>query len=250
MYKVLCIFMIMFINVITLGNLDKENNIGYFHIIRNDKIETMRVYEKEQVDDETFLELSPDKSVATVELKNIDDAAINVLIAKRILDFEGETIVKTPDEYSKYGITDKTLNKFNTTTGKDYKLEELDQNQAIEIILNLMEQYRVTEIKDPRIRIVVFDTIFNTGYRRAALITQKTFNFFNDLYGDGKRISADGVIGSYTIEKLNSIKKIDLFVQLFIYERLDTYKKFRKWNQYKSGWANRIQTVGNIDFNL
>lgn len=247
MYKISLMLLILLLNIVTLGNPNEKVTLGYFHIIRNDKIQTMKVIENEHLGDETFVEIIEDHQVADMEISGMSDQEINTLIAKRILDFEGEKLVQNDTEYSKYGITIETLENYNCTKNMNLNLENLTSNDAIDIIIYLMNKYRVTEIKDPKIRIIVFDTIYNTGYRRASLITQKTFNFYNDLYGDGKRISIDGVIGSETIEKLNNIKKVDIFIQLFIFERLDTYKKFKEWNTYKNGWTKRILTVSDID---
>lgn len=247
MNKCILMIMILLLNMITLGNPNEKVTLGYFHIIRNEKIQTMKVIENEHLGDETFVEIIEDHQVADMEINGMTDQEINILIAKRILDFEGDRLVHNDTEYSKYGITIETLENYNCTKNSNLTLEDLTLNDAIDIIIYLMNKTRVTEIKDPKIRIIVFDTMYNTGNRRASLITQKTFNFYNDLYGDGKRITVDGILGSETIEKLNNIKKVDIFTQLFIFERLDTYKKFKEWNTYKNGWTKRILTVSDIN---
>lgn len=245
--KFLILLLLLNITILGGGNPKTNNPLGYVHTIQQDRIKTMEVYvENTNESSEEIVTLKEDKSVAEVELSNTDNQSINKLIAKRILDFEGEDIVNTSEEYSKYGITKETLDNYNKVKGTDYTIESLKQNEAIEIILYLMEVFRVTEIRDPRIRIVVFDTIYNTGSRRAVYITQNTFNFYNDLYGDGKRINVDRILGNDTINKLNQIENVDIYVQLFIYERLNTYKKFKTWSKYGNGWTKRILTVSNI----
>lgn len=214
-----------------------------FHMIRNNFIKTMNVYQTNMTDNEPFLEIEPNKEVADVNIEGLNDESINRLIAKRVLDFEGEKVVNNTTEYSKYGITIQTLNWYNKKYGHKYILEKLHKEEAIDIMMKIMENSNIDKIKDPRIRIVIFDTLFNTGPKRAFRIAQKTFNFYNDLYGDGNRIQIDGVLGPITIEKLNSIKKVDLFIQLYTFERLETYKKFKEWDKYKTVWCQRILTI-------
>lgn len=249
LYKFFICVLISLLNIVILGNpTDHQKSIGFFHIIKEDKIQTMEVHESGEIDDEIILEIKKDERVADIEILGMSDVDINKLIAKRILNFEGEKVVHNSTEYSKYGITIETLERYNMNRGTRLVLENLTQDNAMDIIIHLMNRSRVNEIKDPRIRIIVFDTMFNTGNRRAARITQRTYNFYNDLYGDGKRLDIDGILGNDTIEKLNNIKKTEIFVQLFIFERLNTYKKFREWDKYKEGWTKRI--LSTADFNI
>lgn len=221
--------------------------MGNFHMIHSDIIKSYDVYGSMMNDNNTFIEIQENTKMANVSISGLSNEDINKMIAKRILDFEGETVVRTEREHSKYGITSGTLRSYNKVKKTHLEVDTLSKEKAIEIIIYLMDQFKVNEIKDPRIRIILFDTIFNTGRARAVRIAQKTFNFYNDLYGDGNRIKVDTILGKETIKSLNNIDNVDMFVQLYIYERLEVYKSFKEWDKYKAGWTKRVLTVHKIN---
>ena len=229
------------------GSVDVNNTnkiLTNFHMIKDNSIQTMNVIETETSEQtEPFIEIEHNEEVADVNIDGLDEKAVNILIAKRILDFEGEKLVNNSTEYSKYGITIQTLRWYNAKYKTHYRLEKLKKEEAIDIMINLMNYYKIDKIKDPRIRIVIFDTLYNAGPARAFKIAQKTFNFYNDLYGNGKRIKVDGIMGSITLEKLNSIQKVDLFIQLYTFEKLENYKNFREWDKYKKVWCERMMAI-------
>ncbi|MGL5367421.1 MAG: putative peptidoglycan-binding domain-containing protein [Cetobacterium somerae] len=166
---------------------------------------------------------------------DIESKIILVVLAQ-----EGNSILKSERELSKYGIRENTLNEYNKKYNTNYQIETLTKNQAIEISAELVKKYRINEIKDNYFKLIIFDTIFNTGYFSGSSILQKSLNRYY-----GKTVKIDGIMGSKTINLLNKVKDSERFIQIFLNERLTYYKNLKEWKIYKNGWIIRIDNLKN-----
>lgn len=233
----LVIFSMLFIVTSSSNSAVRKNS--YMTMINKENINTYEIY-----DEGDKLTLEEKDSNKINEAKDI-----NLQIVEQILKFEGSDLVDNSTEYSKFGLTKQFINKYNKKYKTHYIVKKLSKNDAIKIMLNIMKDTRVSEIKNPEIRVLVFDTLYNSGNYRAGLITQATINYYYRVYSKGRKnvITEDGIIGSNTIKYLNKIDKPEIFKQLFIYERLNSYKKLNNWNKYGNGWTKRIIEVSNLD---
>ena len=132
-----------------------------------------------------------------------------------VLAQEGGSTFKSERELSKYGIRENTLNEYNNKYNTNYQIETLTKNQAIEISAELVKKYRINEIKDNYLKLIIFDTIFNTGYFSGSSILQKSLNKYY-----GTTVKVDGIMGSKTINLLNKVENPERFSQIFLKERL------------------------------
>lgn len=166
---------------------------------------------------------------------DIESKIILVVLAQ-----EGNLVFKSERELSKYGIRENTLNEYNREYNTNYQIETLTKNQAIEITAILAKKYRINEIKDNYFKLIVFDTIFNTGYFSGSSILQRSLNRYY-----GTKIKVDGIMGSQTINLLNKVKDSERFIQIFLNERLRYYKNLKEWETYKNGWILRVNNLKN-----
>lgn len=157
-----------------------------------------------------------------------------------VLAQEGDSTFKSERELSKYGIRENTLNEYNNKYNTNYQIETLTKNQAIEISAELVKKYRINEIKDNYLKLIIFDTIFNTGYFSGSSILQKSLNKYY-----GTTVKVDGIMGSKTINLLNKVEDPERFSQIFLKERLTYYKKLKEWEVYKNGWIMRVDNLKN-----
>lgn len=173
---------------------------------------------------------------------NITYSCNNIEIHKKIIDkifhYEGEKILKTKSEYSKYGIRNFLLLDYNLKYNTNYNLKTLTKKNAQVIALDLMQQYNINKINDCNLKFIAFDTFYNTGPKAGALIIQKTLNKYNK-----SKLIEDGIIGKETLKSLNHISSLPLFKSYFLKERLDYYSRLKNWNKYKNGWTNRVFSV-------
>nr|WP_307774529.1 hypothetical protein [uncultured Cetobacterium sp.] len=161
-----------------------------------------------------------------------------------VLFHEGERVVKTRKEFSKYGIRNFLLLDYNKKMNKNYELRTLTKKQAQEISLYLIKEYRIDEIKSFNLQLLLFDTFFNAGYGNASKITQKAINLYYEEMG--KSVHVDGIFGSNTIKILNNLKDEDRFYKDFLEVRLESYKGYSSWKTYGKGWEKRIMSYSKI----
>ncbi|WP_297406645.1 hypothetical protein [uncultured Cetobacterium sp.] len=160
-----------------------------------------------------------------------------------VLSHEGNHLMRNKKEYSKYGIRNFILIEYNKIKFTNYKIETLTKNQAIEISLYLLKKYRVDEINNCNLKLALFDTFFNTGYGTGSNLIQKSIN----RYFNSNKISIDGVMGSNTIDLLNSIGEDPYFYKVFFQERLNYYMSLKSWNTYGNGWKKRILSYSTVE---
>lgn len=241
MKKKFATFMVIFsmLFIVTSSSNSAVRKNSYMTMINKENINTYEIYDEGE-------KITLEEKDAT---KVVKDKDINIQIIEQILKFEGGDLVDNATEYSKYGLTKQFINKYNKKYKTQYVVKKLSKDDAVKIMTNMMKDTRVSEIKNPEIRVLVFDTLYNSGNYRAGLITQATINYYYRVYSKGRKnvISEDGILGTNTIKYLNKIDKPEIFKQLFIYERLNSYKKLNNWNKYGNGWTKRIIEVSNLD---
>lgn len=178
-----------------------------------------------------------------------DNLNIHRELMEHILLHEGDKILKNKFEYSKFGIKDSILKKYNKQYNTDYSIRNLNKNEAIDIGISLMNEYKINQIKSCNLKLIIFDLFYNAGPSAGGLITQMSLNKYNkkDI------LKEDGIMGSKTIKNLNNVKNIDAFIYIFLKERLKYYSNLKNWNLYKNGWIKRIDyfyDVPNLNCNL
>lgn len=172
-----------------------------------------------------------------------DDLNIHKKIVKTILSHEGEQILKTKFEYSKYGIKDSILKEYNAKHKTKYSMKNLNKNEAINIALSLMNKYKITKIESCNLKLIIFDSFYNAGPKAGALISQRALNRYHK---NQIKLSEDGVFGNETIKSLNNINDLKYFIKIFTEERLKYYSTLKNWNTYKKGWKKRINSYYEI----
>ncbi|MGL4511169.1 hypothetical protein, partial [Cetobacterium sp.] len=76
-----------------------------------------------------------------------EDTKIREIIISEVLSHEGDKLVKTQKELSKYGIRNFLLIEYNKKFNKNYEIKSLTEDQAREIAEHLLTEYRLNEIK-------------------------------------------------------------------------------------------------------
>ncbi|WP_047383715.1 MULTISPECIES: hypothetical protein [unclassified Cetobacterium] len=165
-----------------------------------------------------------------------DDTRIREIIISEVLSHEGDKLVRTQKELSKYGIRNFLLLDYNKKFEKDYEIKTLTEEQAREIAEHLLIDYRLDEIKHSYSQMMIFDIFFNGGYNAGAVITQRALK----RYRPSEAIVVDGVLGSKTIKVINSVQDHEKFIDLITEERIAYYKSLNSWEQYGKGWEKRI----------
>ncbi|MGL5357298.1 MAG: putative peptidoglycan-binding domain-containing protein [Cetobacterium sp.] len=166
------------------------------------------------------------------------DSKIRQTIISEVLSHEGDKLVKTQKELSKYGIRNFLLIEYNKKFEKDYEIKNLTEEQAREIAEYLLVGYRLHEVKHSYSQMMIFDIFFNSGYKGGAVITQRALK----RYRPSEDITVDGVLGSRTIALINSVQDHEKFIDLITEERINYYKSLTSWAKYGKGWEKRINT--------
>ncbi|MGL5000026.1 hypothetical protein [Cetobacterium sp.] len=161
---------------------------------------------------------------------------IREIIISEVLSHEGNKLVKTQKELSKYGIRNFLLIEYNKKFETAYEIRSLTEEQAREIASHLLVDYRLDEIKHSYSQMMIFDIFFNGGYRAGAVVTQRALK----KYRPSEDIAVDGVLGSKTIAIINSVDDHEKFIDLITEERIAYYKSLDSWAKYGKGWEKRI----------
>lgn len=73
-------------------------------------------------------------------LYSCDNIEIHKKIVDNILKHEGQEVLKTKYEYSKYGVKSSVLKEYNKKYKLNYKIDNLSKSEASEIDLELMKE--------------------------------------------------------------------------------------------------------------
>ena len=144
------------------------------------------------------------------------------------------------DEPTNMGIKQSTLDKYSAKyPDKNFPqdVKDLTEYQAKEIYKGeYWDNTRIPQIENDRIRNAVFDMNVMGG---AGKVVQRAINDFSD-----KNLKVDGVIGKETIKAINAIPdtKIEEFMSIIKYERINYLQKTRNWETAKNGWTKRTNT--------
>ena len=172
-----------------------------------------------------------------------DDIEIHKKVIDHILEYEGEKILKTKYEYSRYGIRNSLLSRYNKKNNLNYTIKTLNKEKATEIALDLMNEYKITEIERCDMKLIVYDLFYNAGPKAATLVSQRSLNRYNR---NKFKINEDGIMGQETLRNLNKIDDLKSFVVIFTEERLKYYSSLKNWEKYKNGWKKRINSFFEI----
>lgn len=182
--------------------------------------------------------------VLTNRIYSCDDKEVHKKVINYVLEHEGKKILKTKQEYSRYGIRNSLLNRYNKKNNLNYTIKTLNKEKATEIALDLMNEYKITEIKRCDVKLIVYDLFYNAGPKAGTLISQRALNrYHNDDIID---IIEDGRMGEETLKYLNKIDDLKSFILIFTEERLKYYSSLKNWEKYKNGWKKRINSFFEI----
>ena len=125
------------------------------------------------------------------------------------------------------------------------KLKNLDREAAREEAAKFYkEQFWNKTGKNLKwpLNISLFNTSIQFGIKKAIRILQNTYN---KVFG--KKIETDGILGSKTINALNSLdsKEVVVVTLAFIIEQLDWYNNSKNWKIFGLGWTNRLVDLYN-----
>lgn len=167
-----------------------------------------------------------------------DNIEVHKKIVEYVLEHEGDKILKTKYEYSKYGIRNSLLKNYNKKYKLNYTIKTLTKEKASEVSLDLMKEYKIMKIEKCNIKLIIYDLFYNAGPKAGTIISQKSINryFYN------MKIKEDGIMGQETIESLNKIDDLETFIAIFTEERLKYYSSLKNWEKYKNGWMKRINS--------
>lgn len=181
--------------------------------------------------------------IVTNSIYSCDDIEIHKKVINYVLDHEGDKILKTKFEYSKFGIRNSLLNRYNKKNNLNYTIKTLNKEKATEIALDLMNEYKITEIERCDMKLIVYDLFYNAGPKAATLVSQRSLNRYNR---NKFKINEDGIMGQETLRNLNKIDDLKSFVVIFTEERLKYYSSLKNWEKYKNGWKKRINSFFEI----
>ncbi|MGL5202133.1 MAG: glycosyl hydrolase 108 family protein [Cetobacterium sp.] len=182
--------------------------------------------------------------ITTNPIYSCDDIEVHKKVINYILDHEGDKVLKTKSEYSKYGIRNSLLKRYNKKNNLNYTIKTLNKEKATEIALDLMNEYKINEIERCDIKLIVYDLFYNAGPKAGALVSQRALN----RYHNGREIDlmVDGKMGNETLRYLNKIDDLKFFILIFTDERLKYYSNLKNWEKYKNGWKKRIYSFFEI----
>lgn len=146
------------------------------------------------------------------------------------------------DEPTNMGIKQSTMDKYaakHPESNMPRDVKDLTPSQAREIYKNeYWDNTKIPRIENNRIRNAVFDMNV-MGAVGAGESVQNALNKYSDA-----GLKVDGVIGTKTINALNSIpeNKVNDFMDVLIQERMNNLRGMTNWPTSKNGWKNRTET--------
>jgi len=128
-----------------------------------------------------------------------------------------------PGGETKFGISKRSY--------PDLDIKHLTEQQAIDIYKHdFWDACKCGQLPYP-VAVVVFDTAVNMGSHTAIKMLQKSIN-----------VSVDGIIGSETISKTNTMEPAAL-LPVFCSLRTAKYITLTGWERFGSGWTRRVFDV-------
>lgn len=156
--------------------------------------------------------------------ENNFDNIVNILFK-----FEGKTLVKAEDGYSKYGLTKYYYND----------IPNLTEEKAKEIIKEkIYEKHRINEIENVRIKHLLFDFIYHTNPSKAIRIVKSICKKVDNTIDDKNSKMTDKVI--VVLNNCDELFYDILSARQEYIKSLSTYKKYGK------GWNKRLDYFNKI----
>lgn len=145
------------------------------------------------------------------------------IIVNQLFEFEGRTLVKSEDGYSKYGLT-----KYYTND-----IIGLTETKARKIIYDkLYGKYDLDRIENLATKHFVFDFLYNTNPYTAIKIIKRICKNYNEEIDLETYTLSDNVV-----EVLNNNPQV--FEEL-IQARLNYIRSLKTYRKYGNGWESRI----------
>ena len=145
------------------------------------------------------------------------------IIVNQLFEFEGRTLVKSEDGYSKYGLT-----KYYTND-----IIGLTETKARKIIYDkLYGKYDLDRIENLATKHFVFDFLYNTNPYTAIKIIKRIRKNYNEEIDLETYTLSDNVV-----EVLNNNPQV--FEEL-IQARLNYIRSLKTYRKYGNGWESRI----------
>ena len=145
------------------------------------------------------------------------------IIVNQLFEFEGRTLVKAEDGYSKYGLT-----KYYTND-----IIGLTETKARKIIYDkLYGKYDLDRIENLATKHFVFDFLYNTNPYTAIKIIKRVCKNYNEEID----------LETYTLSD-NVVKVLNNNPQVFeelIQARLNYIRSLKTYKKYGNGWESRI----------
>nr|WP_314269796.1 glycoside hydrolase family 108 protein [uncultured Kingella sp.] len=155
----------------------------------------------------------------------MDNTQFQVFI-NRVLAHEGgyTNHPKDPGGETNWGITKRTARE----NGYQGEMRQMTREQAVAVYEKAFwQRYRAAEMPQA-VAYQFFDACINHGYGNAARMLQRAAG-----------VADDGIIGSISLNALNSCPENDLLLK-FNAERLLFYTKLGPFSTFGKGWVRRV----------
>ena len=144
---------------------------------------------------------------------------------------------------TKYGITETILKEFGDST----PIEDLTLEEAKKIYeFKYWKPLNLDKVNNQEIANQIFDFGVNCGINTAGKAVQTSLNLLNYYTPNWLDLIIDGIIGTKTLDAINSLTPNDIpyFLKILKAERYIVYKnavlKNSKNKAFIRGWINRI----------
>ena len=141
---------------------------------------------------------------------------------------------------TRWGISAKTLERWQNWPPTAFQMKTLAKATALQIHESwFWNAMRANQINNQQLAELIVDHAINSSPKRAAIILQKTLN---SRYN--KRLVVDGIVGSKTIQAVNSVNADDLYRYYWI-ARKQYYNSLNN-PFFIDGWLNRLKIIAGI----
>ncbi len=134
------------------------------------------------------------------------------------------------DNLNNDGLIDFDLDLDGEITSNDIRI--LPRHVAEKYYRYLYSTWRIVEIHETNIAIKIFDLCFPLGFYGGSLVTQRA------LRACGLRVAEDGIMGTKTINAINSIYNSNALLAALCSEAAGRFRFLRNPAMEK-GWLNR-----------
>lgn len=148
-----------------------------------------------------------------------------------------------PGGATKYGITQKTLDRYNGSYGAlSFPVKFLTPFQARQIYKDLFwDKMRLDECPNEKFAAILFDQAVNQGISRAVKRAQEAINYTVR----GVTLEVDGIMGSETLKGM-AVSRLSTMVRFFELSQryyLDLVEARPQMNVFLRGWIVRTHKM-------